>query len=131
MQKPTSIRSIRQGGMGGGPAGRQGWPPGKGGSKRVGLGEPGRGSWAGPVECGRLGGRKTRRRRGAGEKRGGNYYRYIDLYLYIFILLYVYMNIFVYDYIGNYYLPGMSMEQTPSDLFNPFGAALRTIFRHP
>jgi hypothetical protein len=130
MQKPTSIRSIRQGGMGGGPAGRQGWPPGKGGSKRVGLGEPGRGSRAGPVEGGRPGGEKPAAGGGQGEKRG-NYYCYIDLYLYIFILLYVYMNIFVYDYIGNYYLPGMSMEQTPSDLFNPFGAALRTIFRHP
>jgi len=63
MQKPTSIRSIRQGGMGGDRAGRQGWPPGKGGSKGVGLREPGRGSRAGPGEGGRPG-EKTRRRRG-------------------------------------------------------------------
>ena len=53
------------------------------------------------------------------------------VYLYIFICLYRYILIFVYVYISNYYLSAMSIEQTPSDLFNPFGAALRTIFRHP
>ena len=87
----------------------------KRGSGGVGLPEPGRDKGV------------TRRRRGF-------FYGKViitAIYVYISISLYVYMNIFVYVYISNYYQTAMSIEQTPSDLFNPSGAALRTIFRHP
>jgi hypothetical protein len=71
------------------------------------------------------------RRPAGGRAAEGNHYFLISLYTYMFIYVYLYMFIFVYVYISNYYLPALSIEQTPSDLFNPFGAALRTIFRHP
>jgi hypothetical protein len=82
---------------------------------------------------GRAGLKKKRGGRGEGPPQGGVRLEVIItvIYVHIFISLYVYMNISLYEYISNYYLPGMSMEQTTSDLFNPFGAALRTIFRHP
>jgi hypothetical protein len=82
---------------------------------------------------GRAGLKKKRGGRGEGPPQGGEGLEVIitALYVHIFISLYVYMIISLYEYISNYYLPGMSMEQTTSDLFNPFGAALRTIFRHP
>ena len=75
----TSIRSIRQGGMGGARAGRQGWLPGKGGNKGVGLG-----------------GRRPARGRTA----EGNHYFLICSYTYMFIFLYLYMIICVYVYMN-------------------------------
>ena len=72
--------------------------------------------------------------KGVTRRKAGFFYREVIItavYLYIFICLYRYILIFVYVYISNYYLSAMSIEQTPSDLFNPFGAALRTIFRYP
>ena len=74
-----SIRSIRQGGMGGDRAGRQGWLPGKGGSKGVGLGG---------------------RRPAGGRTAEGNHYFLICSYTYMFIFLYLYMIICVYVYMN-------------------------------
>ena len=73
----TSIRSIRQGGMGGDRAGRQGWLPGRRAGKGVGLGG---------------------RRPAGGRTAEGNHYFLICLYTYMFIFLYLYMIISLYEY---------------------------------